>query len=97
MKNKLKVIGIVPVENIPPQRRARHSLGGRNVASVFDAVWIQLDTLKPGYAIEVQHSWQIASQFTARISQAHREKRIRTRIKVNVRGNRAYIQKVGTK
>ncbi len=94
---QMKVIGVVPVDTIPPQARGRHSLGGRKVPSLFDPVWIQLQVLKPGFAIEVQHDCRVAGQFTGRILQAHREKRIRTRIKVQVRGNRAYIQKVGAK
>lgn len=94
---KLKVIGIVPVATIPPQGRARHSLGGPNSGNLFNAVWIQLDALKPGFAIEVQHDCPTAGQFTGRILQAHREKKIRTRIKVQVRGKRAYIQKAGRK
>ena len=91
---KLKVIGIVPVESIPPQKRGRHSMGGRRAASMFDVVWTQLPYLKPGFAIEVQHDCAAASQFTARIFQSHREKKIRPQIKVHVRGQLAFVQKV---
>lgn len=91
----IKVLGKVKVSHIPPQQRSAGSNGGmRGGRGEFQAVFDQLMKAAPGEAIVARHAAPVPSVLSARFHgalSARRNAKLRGRVTVRVRGNKAYF------